>query len=60
MRFLLPVFLCLLAVPARAVEPGLQRDIEYGTAAGVSLRLDVNVPAGDGPFPVAILVHGGG
>jgi acetyl esterase/lipase len=45
---------------ARAVEPGLHRDIEYGQAAGVSLRLDASVPEGDGPFPVAILVHGGG
>jgi len=33
---------------------------EYGQAGGVSLRLDVSVPEGDGPFPVAILVHGGG
>jgi acetyl esterase/lipase len=34
-------------------------DIEYGTA-GESLRLDAQVPDGDGPFPVAILIHGGG
>lgn len=47
-------------VLARAAEPGLHRDIEYGVAAGVSLKLDASVPAGDGPFPVAILVHGGG
>lgn len=45
---------------ARAVEPGLHPDIEYGQAAGVSLKLDVAVPAGEGSFPVAILVHGGG
>ena len=35
-------------------------DREYGTAAGEKLLLDASVPAGDGPFPVAILVHGGG
>ena len=35
-------------------------DLSYGTAAGEKLLLDVSVPAGEGPFPVAILVHGGG
>lgn len=35
-------------------------DIEYGRAAGESLRLDASVPAGAGPFPAVILVHGGG
>lgn len=35
-------------------------DIEYGQAAGEKLLLDISVPAGDGPFPIAILVHGGG
>jgi alpha-L-fucosidase 2 len=38
----------------------LQRDIEYGRAGGESLRLDASVPDGDGPFPIAILIHGGG
>lgn len=53
-------FFLALAALARAVEPGLHRDIAYGQAAGVSLKLDVNVPLGPGPFPVAVLVHGGG
>jgi alpha-L-fucosidase 2 len=57
-RIALALFLITAAV--RAIEPGLHRDIEYGQAAGVSLRLDASVPEGDGPFPVAILVHGGG
>src|SRR5882672_7289937 len=35
-------------------------DIEYGTAAGESLKLDAYVPEGAGPFPAVILVHGGG
>ena len=35
-------------------------DIEYGEAAGEKLLLDVCVPSGEGPFPVAIIVHGGG
>ena len=36
------------------------RDVEYGRAGDVSLRLDACTPPGPGPFPVAILVHGGG
>src|ERR1700748_2797265 len=38
----------------------LIRDVEYARPEGVSLKLDVNVPEGKGPFPIAILVHGGG
>lgn len=35
-----------------AVEPGTKEspDIEYGVAAGESLRLDAAAPAGNGPF----------
>lgn len=36
------------------------RDVEYGEAGGVRLTLDAHVPDGAGPFPTAILVHGGG
>ena len=35
-------------------------DLEYGRVGDVSLKLDAFVPDGDGPFPIAILVHGGG
>ncbi len=35
-------------------------DVTYGTAAGEELKLDLAVPEGPGPFPVCILVHGGG
>ncbi len=59
-RSLLLAVSCLLACAARAVEPGLHADLEYGQAGGEKLLLDVSVPAGDGPFPVAILIHGGG
>ena len=34
--------------------------MEYGVATGQSLKLDVRIPSGPGPFPVAIIVHGGG
>ena len=35
-------------------------DIEYARVADESLKLDVYVPEGAGPFPAVILVHGGG
>ena len=59
MKTLLLICLALgagVTAQAAAVRP----DIEYGTAAGVSLRLDACVPDGPGPFPAVILVHGGG
>ena len=36
------------------------RDVEYARPSGEPLLLDVHVPEGTGPFPIAILVHGGG
>ena len=48
---------CLLLPAARAA---VETDIEYGRAAGESLKLDACVPEGAGPFPAVILVHGGG
>ncbi|MGC4032344.1 MAG: alpha/beta hydrolase [Tepidisphaeraceae bacterium] len=35
-------------------------DIEYARVGDTKLLLDAHVPDGDGPFPVAIFVHGGG
>ncbi|MEO6992508.1 MAG: alpha/beta hydrolase [Lacunisphaera sp.] len=54
--------LCALAVGmcAVAARAELRQNIAYGTASGEPLLLDVNVPDGPGPFPVAILIHGGG
>ena len=37
-----------------------QKDVEYGKPGGKALLLDLHVPDGTGPFPAAILVHGGG
>jgi len=37
-----------------------QKDVEYARPAGKPLLLDLHVPDGAGPFPAAILVHGGG
>ena len=55
------VFACAVigtaALNAAALD---QKDVEYGKAGAKSLLLDLHVPDGPGPFPAAILVHGGG
>ena len=38
----------------------LQKDIVYGEVGAEKLRLDAFTPAGNGPVPVAIVIHGGG
>jgi alpha-L-fucosidase 2 len=50
----------VLAAGFAALRAEVRRDLEYGQAGGERLLLDVSVPEGAGPFPVAILVHGGG
>lgn len=45
---------------ACSVQAEMKRDIEYGRVGDERLLLDVHVPDGAGPFPIAILVHGGG
>ena len=37
-----------------------QKDVEYAHPGGKAALLDLHVPDGAGPFPAAILVHGGG
>lgn len=39
---------------------GIRRDVEYSRAGGESLKMDLCLPDGNGPFPAVILVHGGG
>jgi pectinesterase len=48
--------------PAPACPPParFEQGIEYARPGGESLKLDLCRPAGKGPFPAAILVHGGG
>ena len=48
--------------PTAACPPParFERDVEYARPGGESLRLDACTPAGKGPFPAALLVHGGG
>ncbi len=45
--------------PASAPMPRLVRGVTYRTVDDEALQLDVCVPAGDGPHPLVVLVHGG-
>jgi len=61
----LPLALSLLFLAACAhagqAEPfPIQRDVVYGKADGVDLKLDLaKPPTGDGPFPLVVCIHGG-
>ena len=57
LALLIAFFIGLLAITARA---DLKTDVVYGEAAGEKLLMDAFTPEGRGPFPVCILVHGGG
>jgi alpha-L-fucosidase 2 len=48
---------CAATLTAAAVD---QKDVEYTRPGGKSVLLDLHVPDGPGPFPAAILIHGGG
>jgi len=51
----------LLAMNTSYATPARQfLNVEYAAPNGLSLQFDASIPAGDGPFPAAILVHGGG
>src|SRR5579871_654424 len=52
----------LLAIFAAGVfaAPIDKKDMEFAHPGGKALLLDLHVPDGAGPFPAAVLVHGGG
>jgi acetyl esterase/lipase len=52
--------LALAAAVLVVAAPSDQKSVEYGKPGGHALLLDLHVPDGPGPFPAAILVHGGG
>ena len=57
------LFALLLLAPAgftQDAKPKLEKDIVYGKAGGVDLQLDLAMPAGQGPFPAVVCIHGGG
>ncbi len=47
-------------IEATTATASLKTDIVYGKAGGQNLLLDASVADGNGPFPVVIIVHGGG
>ncbi len=52
---------CLCACAVISVPRSTDQEaVEYGKPGGHALLLDMHVPDGPGPFPAAILVHGGG
>jgi alpha-L-fucosidase 2 len=55
-----PFFILIGALLGSVTRAEDKLDFTYGTAAGEELKLDLSVPDGTGPFPVCILVHGGG
>jgi acetyl esterase len=48
---------CVATVAAAPLD---RKDVEYARPDGQPLLLDLHVPDGPGPFPAAILIHGGG
>jgi alpha-L-fucosidase 2 len=48
---------CAATLSAAVVD---QKDVEYARPGGRPVLLDLHVPDGPGPFPAAILIHGGG
>src|SRR5581483_1006984 len=59
LRALPGLFVLVCMVTTLNARAELRENIEYGQAGGVSLRLDAEIPRGAGPFPAAIIVHGG-
>jgi len=55
--FVLLITTCAALLTAAPVD---QKDVEYARPAGEPVLLDLHIPDGPGPFPAAILVHGGG
>lgn len=54
-----PLFLLMTAIFPNAANAEYHENVEYGQANGQSLRMDVHIPEGPGPFPAAVIVHGG-
>ena len=54
------VIVAVACAAGLALVPLDQKGVEFARPGGHPLLLDVHVPDGPGPFPAAILVHGGG
>jgi alpha-L-fucosidase 2 len=54
------IFLAITAAATLHAAAIDQKDVEYTRPDGKPVLLDLHVPDGPGPFPAAILIHGGG
>jgi|SRR5580658_5919719 acetyl esterase len=52
--------LAVACAASLAAAPLDKKDVEYARPDSMPLLLDLHVPDGPGPFPAAILIHGGG
>lgn len=46
--------------PTAAGDVRVLADVAYAAPGGDTLRLDLALPAGEGPHPIVVLLHGGG
>jgi acetyl esterase/lipase len=51
---------CRVPPPPPAAAVRWEADIAYATMGGQTQRLDLALPAGEGPHPLVVLIHGGG
>lgn len=51
---------CQLPMLATAADPIVKTDIVYASPGGTDVKLDFVRPDGEGPFPLAVFIHGGG
>src|SRR4051812_46408391 len=49
----------LVASALLVAGPAADKEIPFAVAAGETLRLDLSRPAGPGPHPCVVLLHGG-
>src|SRR5450755_439705 len=54
------IFILAIATATLSAAAIDQKDVEYTRPGGKPVLLDLHVPDGPGPFPAAILIHGGG
>jgi len=52
-------YLILIGLLSSVVRADMKSDVEFAKVGDVSLTFDAFVPEGPGPFPTAIMVHGG-
>lgn len=60
LRHGLAVGLVLFSSVGFAADPASEPDIVFASPGGTDLKLDFVRPAGDGPFPLVVGIHGGG